>query len=265
MCWLKVDDEMWCNPKVVAVSNDAKLLWVWAMNYSANKLTDGVLKWPQVQMLAGCLGLTDWKAVAAELVENGLFEVEDEDYVIHDYLEYNPSREQVLAQRTARSEAGRRGGQASAQAKAKQMLEQVVEQTASKSQPRTRSRTPNKNISSRKNRGKPEYTPAFEEWWAAYPRKMGKADAFWLWEDLIIAGEAQQADLLTAARNYARAMRGTEQQFIKLPSTFLGPGRHFEDFLQGVPGISKPVEAKTDNRAVIESEEYQRALREGRI
>jgi hypothetical protein len=44
-----------------------------------------------------------------ELVRAGLWDRDDKGYVIHDYLEYNPSKAQVLAVREAKSEAGKRG------------------------------------------------------------------------------------------------------------------------------------------------------------
>lgn len=45
------------------------------------------------------------------------------------------------------------------------------------------------------------YSAAFEEWWEAYGRHGGKADAFKLWTHWTKKG-ASTADLLTAARNY---------------------------------------------------------------
>ena len=269
MCWLRIDDAMYTNRKVLRVSTDAKVLYVWAMDYSAHELTDGILEPREVAALAGMLGIKDWEPVATELCDAGLFERDGDLYVIHDYLDYNPSREKVLAEREANAKR-----QAEWQAKNRdkqgryQKTDNAMPNTVSDDRP-VPVPVPNKNnISTPKKgkRGKPNYTPAFEEWWAAYPRRMSKANACWLWEDLVLAGEAKQADLLTAAGNYARAMRGTEEQFIKLPSTFLGPGRHWEDYVQGIPGgDSKSVDTEADNRATIESEAYQRALREGRI
>lgn len=101
MPWLRVDDRMYTNRKVMAASSDGKLLWLWAMDYSADQLTDGILRPHEVQMLGAMLGLTDWRGIADGLIELGLFERQGDNYIIHDYLKYNPTKEQVIADREA--------------------------------------------------------------------------------------------------------------------------------------------------------------------
>lgn len=85
------------------------------------------------------------------------------------------------------------------------------------------------------------YPPAFETWWATYPRHVEKADAFRAYRARVKEGIAED-DLLKAARNYAAACkrRGQAQEYIKHPATFLGPKRAFEDFL------STPTENKRE-------------------
>ncbi|MFH0899051.1 MAG: hypothetical protein V2A73_00335 [Pseudomonadota bacterium] len=90
---------MYINQKVTDVSNDAKVLWIWALDYSADQLTDGILQPYQVAMLAGILRLADFTPIVKELIDAGLFEMANGNYMIHDYLKYNPSREEVLADR----------------------------------------------------------------------------------------------------------------------------------------------------------------------
>lgn len=76
-----------------------------------------------------------------------------------------------------------------------------------------------------------DYTKDFETFWTHYPRKIAKVKAFKCYQKLLKEGVAP-ADLLLSAKNYAAAVTAdkTEEKFIKHPSTFLGPDKHFEDY-----------------------------------
>lgn len=101
MSWLKIDDSMWSNPKWLTVSPAAKALWTWAASYSSDKLTDGALRPVDWQVVAVHVGVDDWQPLVAELQEQHFLDPgPNGTLVIHDYLKYNPSREQVLAERT---------------------------------------------------------------------------------------------------------------------------------------------------------------------
>jgi hypothetical protein len=100
MPWLKIDDGMWSNRKWLPVSPTAKALWVWAASYSAGQLTDGVMYPRDWEVVATHLGVAEWQSLAAELQKHGFLDPGPDDaLVIHDYLDYNPSREEVLAER----------------------------------------------------------------------------------------------------------------------------------------------------------------------
>lgn len=81
-----------------------------------------------------------------------------------------------------------------------------------------------------------EYTAEFEEFWSHYPRRVEKRAAFKAWKTRLKEGYKPQ-QLIIAAKNYASYCRlqGTEQRFIKHPSTFLGPNKPFEEFINGPP------------------------------
>lgn len=68
------------------------------------------------------------------------------------------------------------------------------------------------------------YPPEFCEFWSAYPRPVDKSRAFKAWKARIKEG-ADPASIIIAAKNYfADCQRnGTEQKYIKHPSTFLNP------------------------------------------
>jgi hypothetical protein len=105
--WVRMDENFPEHPKVAALKADAFRVHVRAICYSARYLTDGVILTSSLSMVGGTSKL------AQSLVAAGLWEVADGGYVIHDYLTYNPAREEVLANRRQRAAAGSLGGRRS--------------------------------------------------------------------------------------------------------------------------------------------------------
>ncbi len=86
------------------------------------------------------------------------------------------------------------------------------------------------------------YSPEFEKFWNAYPRKVEKKKAFKNWKTRLKEGYNPE-DLIIAANNYALDCERlkTEKKFIKHPSTFLGPSCPFEDYLESpMPDMELP-------------------------
>lgn len=84
---------------------------------------------------------------------------------------------------------------------------------------------------------KEDYPPEFEEFWEAYPgKKLNKKGAYSKWKARL-KDKYKAEDMIAAARNYAESCRikGTEEQYIKMPQTFLGPNTPFEDYINGLP------------------------------
>ena len=98
MTWVRLDDQFADHPKVVGLSAVAFRLHVRAICYAARHETDGVI--PAAFVI---------KRAATELVGAGLWEENPAGYIIHDYLEYNPSAASLRAKRAAESERKRRG------------------------------------------------------------------------------------------------------------------------------------------------------------
>ena len=97
MPWVKLDDNFPSNDKVLSVGADAFRLYVEGLCHCARNLTDGVVTAHALRRL--------WEpSSAAELVTARLWTASDDGYEINDYLEFNPSREQVEAQREAARE-----------------------------------------------------------------------------------------------------------------------------------------------------------------
>jgi len=97
MPWVKLDDEFFDNDKIVNVSSEAKLLYLAGLTYAAQRLTDGDLTTAQVRIAAAKVDVDP--GMADELLAAGLWEPIEGGYAIHDYLEYNPSAEDVREQR----------------------------------------------------------------------------------------------------------------------------------------------------------------------
>lgn len=95
MTWLKVDDGFWAHPKVMGASADALALWIRAASWSAAQLTEGRVPARFLPTFGGN------PTIAAELVDLGLWEVDDEEYLFHDWLDYQPSKDQVEREREA--------------------------------------------------------------------------------------------------------------------------------------------------------------------
>lgn len=131
MPWSKIDDQFYDHPKTVAAGPIGIALFVCGLSYCSRQLTDGFIAKAQVRRL---IDVDDPYAVAEKLIEVGFWEQVNGGYQVHDYLEYNPSRGQVLELRKARVDAGRMGGVASGEARAKQKAKQMLEQNPSKPQ-----------------------------------------------------------------------------------------------------------------------------------
>jgi len=91
--WTKLDDGFGDHPKLAALSSDAFRLHVRSMCYAGRYLTDG--KVPTAFVASAP------KSLVEELVSGGLWEVVSGGWMIHDYLDFNPTREKVLAERAA--------------------------------------------------------------------------------------------------------------------------------------------------------------------
>lgn len=76
------------------------------------------------------------------------------------------------------------------------------------------------------------YSTNFEEFWAIYPRKADKAQAYKKYKARLEDGFSHE-QLLEAAKNYAEQCRRdrTEEKYIKHGKTFLGESTPFLDYL----------------------------------
>jgi hypothetical protein len=101
----------------------------------------------------------------------------------------------------------------------------------------------------RKNtrRSRAEYGPAFEEIYNLYPKKEGKQAGHKVY--LKLSGE-EIPQLQTAIANYCRAKSGTEAQYLKMFSTFMGEWKDWLDPKTGTVAAPVVVKTKTINEMV---------------
>ncbi|EDY43927.1 hypothetical protein [Streptomyces sp. SPB074] len=108
LMWVRLDDRFPSHRKVALLTDGAFRLHVSALCWSAEHLTDGRIGDRELPLVARVRSL---KATARRLEAAGLWLRQEDGWLIHDYLDFNPSREEIIEQRrknAARQEAYRR-------------------------------------------------------------------------------------------------------------------------------------------------------------
>jgi hypothetical protein len=97
MGWVRIDDNAPHHRKMLKAGPAACWLWVCGLAYCQRQSSDGVIPFEAVAML----GVGNWKKCAAFLVDAGLWHKEAEGYRVHDYLQWNASRDERREQEEA--------------------------------------------------------------------------------------------------------------------------------------------------------------------
>lgn len=107
MSWSRFDDGLDEHRKVEALIESNELrglaavgLWTLSITSSNRRLTDGEVSTAALRKLAPRHGA----GLAGELVEVRLYDLPGAVHVVHDYLDYNPSRASVIEKRRKDSE-----------------------------------------------------------------------------------------------------------------------------------------------------------------
>lgn len=108
MAWARLDDAYYDNPKMLRVGLVGTGLHARAITYCARHETDGhlPLTWVEGQLLE--LKPAERKRVLADLEQAGAIVRQNGGFVVHDYLKFNPSREELAVKRE--SDRKRKGG-----------------------------------------------------------------------------------------------------------------------------------------------------------
>lgn len=97
MAWLRIDDRVRTHPKIAQAGPAAAWLWFCGVCYCREHLTDGFIPESVVSSLA--MNLTHPKRHAERLVAVGLWHRVDGGFAVHDFLDWNPSRSEVMSLR----------------------------------------------------------------------------------------------------------------------------------------------------------------------
>lgn len=102
--YVRVDDHLDENPKIERAGEDAAWLYICGLCYCGRNLTDGVIPKSKVPKLVSGRVASRVKALLAE----GLWMEDENNYIVHDYLSHQRSREQIENERrTARERAAK--------------------------------------------------------------------------------------------------------------------------------------------------------------
>ena len=243
MAWFKIDDGFHASRKLLKIPKRARFaavgLWTVAGSWCADQLTDGNV--PDYM-------IAEWGAPPAgppALVDAGLWERTQDGYLFYNWHEYQPSKQDVDAERAASRErmkdlrAKRKRGKPLEQAEVGDVFGRTV---------------PNRSENVRNpDPTRPDPTPLeeakassisenairndFTDWYIEYPRKASRAVAE---KAYIKARKKAGADeLLAGVRRYAEDPN-REQEFTKLPATWLNAGSWDDDPLPARGQQMKP-------------------------
>lgn len=203
MTWFRVDDGFWSHPKTFALSPGAVALWVRAGSYCGNHLTDGVVKRDVLPMLQGT---TDH---ANELINAGLWVDHIDGYLFHDWTTYQDTRQSVEQRR----ESWRQRQQKHRNSKEKKDKKRNTLPSLG---------TRDTHEVSRRDTNDAE----FDQFWSAYPRKIGKGHARKAWEKAITKTDTNT--IIEATIKY-RDDPQRDPEYTAHPSTWLNGERWHDE------------------------------------
>lgn len=94
MAWVKLDDGFYLHPKAIAAGRDGRDIFVTALCWSNQQMTDGVIPAHTLPLIAALAGVADYDNAATRLVEVGLWHNHVEGWEIHQFLDSQQSRQQ---------------------------------------------------------------------------------------------------------------------------------------------------------------------------
>jgi hypothetical protein len=245
MAWVKLDDHIFGNPKVIELSKDAKLMYMAALTHCSAQLTDGALTPGAVRLIAAMVDVE--RDCADELVAAGLWEQLEDGYRVHDYLEYNPTAERVRAEREAAKDRMRRARSPEVRANNPRSSPRSSPSPAPTPSPRSNTSSAAKSnapvaaarpASERpklvKQFPKPttlraEDAARFNRWYGVYPKHEKRPEAERAWskllpDDELTARLIADVEARTAGRKWAEG-------YVEQPATYLNQ-RVWEDDIE---------------------------------
>lgn len=106
MTWVRFDDQYPIHDKVEDISDGAYRLNTNAIFWCSRNTTDGLVR--ERKLTSILPRARNHTRLVAELVDAGLWEPTEGGWIVHDYLEYQPSKKKVVAEREAAAERQKR-------------------------------------------------------------------------------------------------------------------------------------------------------------
>lgn len=102
MAWVRIHDGAMSHPKIVGLIDwrNPFCVWVWGLSYCQQHLTDG-------QITKAALPNKDAVKTGVKLVSLGLWHDGGEHFIVHDYLDWNNSRDVISDKRAQARERAR--------------------------------------------------------------------------------------------------------------------------------------------------------------
>jgi hypothetical protein len=230
MAWLRIDDRVRTHPKIVLVGPAGAWFWFCGICYCREHLTDGFIPKGMLPSLAP--GVTGRQAatLAAALVNTRLWHSVDHGYQIHDFLDWNPSKAEVLVQRLSdkdrkRTERGRTDGQTP---------------ESSHAHAGVRARASSSGIGPAvSSEESARETGDFDHFWESYPRRVGKDAARKAFERR--SGDATLEAILAAleAQKASAQWQRDGGRYVPHPATWLNQGRWQDEVDASGGGLSQ--------------------------
>jgi len=248
MAWFKVDDGFYTSLKFLSIEREhqaqAAGLWLLAGTWSADKMTDGFVPWPVLQMWVYDQTTVD------QLIEVGLWIEDTERHGIqfHDWCDYQPSRESLEAKAVVRSEKNK-------QNVAKRWDKDKSDTTGIRTVYETDTNGLQKDTPEPEPEPEPEpitsyeviktVETSFDEFWSVYPRREKKPDALRSYTKALKRSTAQS--LIDGATRYAQDPN-RNPGYTKLPATWLN-NDCWNDPLQPAPIVINAKQAQQQQAA----------------
>ena len=122
MAWTRIDDKFLMNPKIQSAGAYGMAIYLSGLIYCNTNVTDGFIPDVMLPVLCGLAYQTASKRVADALVKLNLWERVEGGYLIHDFLNFNKSRNEIESLNKQRANNGAKGGR---------QANQVAKQTGS--------------------------------------------------------------------------------------------------------------------------------------
>ncbi len=220
MPWVKFDDQFTAHRKVCGLTDAEFRLHVEAIFWCARNLTDGLVADSELELVTR---LRQARKHAAGLVVRGVWVATDGGWRIHDYLEYQPPKERVIADRQAQAERQRKWRE-----RRNGVTDTVTNDVTNGGSSSVTNAAPSRPVPSRKNKPSSpaalsDEDPAWLEFWTTYPRRVGKPAARKAWAKAVRTTDP--ATIIAAAKSYAQQRLGQDAQFTAHPATWLNGER----------------------------------------